>query len=120
MSDDLSSVSSSELGHLTRTALDRLRDPMAQLTSAERESLNLARISAIAELGRRETETQTAAKSDAARTRLGEIEREASLHRAMIEHADSTEAAAAEQATRRGRLADLEREAALVQRNIIE
>jgi len=120
MTDEIANASASELGHMARTALERLRDPMAQLTSAERESLNLARIAAIAEISRRETETRTAAKSDQAKARLEEIQREITLHNFIPQCARTEDEAAAEVATRRHRIADLEREAALVARNIAE
>ena len=120
MSDDISNASTSELAEFNRHALAKLMDPLAQLTAAEKQSLTMSRVACVAELSRRETETQTAAKSDQAKARLEEIQREITLHRYIPECARTEDEAAAEVATRRHRISDLEREAALVQRNVIE
>jgi len=117
---DYTDASASELSSLAKTAMARLTNPYEILSAAEREALTMARVAAIGELSRRETETQTAAKSDQAKARLEEIQREITLHNFIPQCARTEDEAAAEVATRRHRIADLEREAALVQRNIIE
>jgi len=71
MSDDLTTVSSSELAQFTRSAMSKLLDPLSGLMPAEREALNLTRIGAVGELNKRAQEAE-AAKA-AARSHDGRI-----------------------------------------------
>ena len=120
MTDDISTASTSELAEFNRHALARLMDPLAQLTAAEKQSLTMSRVAAVAELNKREAESKAAAKHDAAKQRLDEIEREVLLHNAMIKGADSPELSESERAVRRHRLDALTNEAALLQRSVAE
>ena len=117
---DITDASASELAHLAKVAMERLTNKYEILSAAEREALTMARVAAIGEMNRRERETQTAAKSDAARARLGEIERETSLHRAMISGSETPELGESERAVRQHRLDALANEAALLQRSVVE
>ena len=114
---DFTDASTSELAEFNRHALAKLMDPLAQLTAAEKQSLTMSRVAAVAELNKREAESKAAAKSEFTRGRLAEIEREASLHNAMISGADTPEAAESERSVRRHRLDALANEAAMLQRN---
>ena len=119
MSDDISNASTSELAEFNRHALARLMDPLAQLTAAEKQSLTMSRVAAVAELNKGEEATRAEAKSEFTKGRLAEIEREVLLHNAMIKGADSPELSESERAVRRHRLDALTNEAALLQRDIV-
>jgi len=120
MSDDISNASTSELAEFNRHALAKLMDPLAQLTAAEKQSLTMSRVAAVAELNKREAESKAAAKSEFTRGRLDEIEREASMHRAMISGAETPELGESERAVRQHRLDALANEAAMLQRSVVE
>jgi len=108
--DDIRGAAASELSTLAKRALEQLTDRYTVLSAAEREALMAARIGAIAELARREAAHKAETAAAAATYRISEIERELSMHRAIIGGADSPELAAAETATRKARMAQLEHE----------
>ena len=115
---DFTDASTSELAEFNRHALAKLMDPLAQLTAAEKQSLTMSRVAAVAELNKREEATRAEAKSEFTKGRLAEIERETNMHNAMITGADSPEQAESERSVRRHRLDALANEAAMLQRNV--
>ena len=79
----------------------------------------MSRVACVAELSRRESESKAAAKSDAAKQRLDDIQRETAMHNSMISGAETPELSESERAIRRHRLDALTNEAALLQRDIV-